>query len=100
MLQMGLLARVAGDPARLRRLSCRFAGMVRPGDTVSFRATESGDQVELGAVNQDGQPVLTRASAELRPPEVEVVRSRHHPAADTKHLKETAMFDLSSRVAV
>jgi acyl dehydratase len=70
MLQMGILARVAGDPARLRRLSCRFAGMVRPGDTVSFRATESGDQVELSAVNQDGQPVLTRASAELRPPEV------------------------------
>jgi acyl dehydratase len=67
MLQMGLLARVAGDPARLRRLSCRFAGMVRPGDTVTFRASERGEQVELSAVNQDGEPVLTRASAELRP---------------------------------
>src|SRR4030088_842338 len=67
MLQMGLLARVAGDPARLRRLSCRFAGMVRPGDTVTFRAEQSGEQVELSAVNQDGEPVLTRASAELRP---------------------------------
>src|SRR5205807_10568076 len=50
MLQMGLLARVAGDPARLRRLSCRFAAVVRPGDTVTFRATEHGDQVELSAV--------------------------------------------------
>ncbi|MDP9246828.1 MAG: MaoC family dehydratase N-terminal domain-containing protein [Candidatus Dormibacteraeota bacterium] len=63
MLQMGLLARVAGDPSRLRRLSCRFAGMVRPGDTVTFRATER----ELSALNQDGQPVLTRGRAELRP---------------------------------
>jgi len=72
MLQMGLLARVAGDPARLRKLSCRFAAIVRPGDTVTFRASERGegsDQVELSAVNQDGQPVLTRASAELRPPD-------------------------------
>jgi acyl dehydratase len=68
MLQMGLLARVAGDPARLRRLSCRFSGMVRPGDTVTFRSgEEAGGRVELSAVNQDGQPVLTRAFAELRP---------------------------------
>ena len=72
MLQMGLLARVAGDPARLRRLSCRFAAIVQPGDTVTFHASdrgEQGDQVELSAVNQDGQPVLTRASAVLRPPD-------------------------------
>jgi acyl dehydratase len=68
MLQMGLLARVAGDPARLRKLSCRFAGMVRPGDTVTFQAVEKGDQVELSALNQDGKPVLTRASAQLGPP--------------------------------
>ena len=71
MLQMGLLARVAGDQARLRRLSCRFAAIVRPGDTVTFRAAErgeGGDQLELSAVNQDGQAVLTRASAELGPP--------------------------------
>jgi acyl dehydratase len=69
MLQMGLLAGVAGDPARLQRLSCRFAAIVRPGDTVTFRASEQGEQVELTAVNQDGKPVLTRASAELRPPD-------------------------------
>jgi acyl dehydratase len=65
MLQMGLLARVAGDPARLRRLSCRFAGMVRPGDTVTFRGRQKGTEVELSAVNQAGEPVLTRARAEL-----------------------------------
>src|SRR5207244_8333758 len=65
MLQMGLLARAAGDPARLRRLSCRFAGMVRPGDTITFRATQKGAEVELSAFNQAGEPVLTRARAEL-----------------------------------
>src|SRR5215475_10044439 len=65
MLQMGLLARVAGDPARLRRLSCRFAGIVRPGDTVTFRGEESDHAVQLTAVNQDGQAVVTRAVAEV-----------------------------------
>jgi acyl dehydratase len=68
MLQMGLLARVAGEPSRVRKLTCRFAGIVRPGDTVTFQAVEKGDQVELSALNQDGQPVLTRANAELGPP--------------------------------
>jgi acyl dehydratase len=67
MLQMGLLARVAGDPGRLRRLSCRFAGLVRPGDIVTFRGTEKDGRVELTAVNQRGEQVLTRASAELKP---------------------------------
>jgi len=67
MLQMGLLARVAGEPRRLRRLSCRFAGMVRPGDTIAFRGEEREGRVELSASNQDGEPVLTKATAELRP---------------------------------
>lgn len=65
MLQMGLLARVAGDPRRLRRLSCRFAGMVRPGDLVTFHGEEQDGLVRLSAVNQDGRPVLTKAVAEL-----------------------------------
>jgi acyl dehydratase len=67
MLQMGLLARVAGPPGRLRRLSCRFVGMVRPQDTVTFRAEpESDGRVRLWAVNQDGQPVVSKAVAALR----------------------------------
>lgn len=65
MLQMGLLARVAGEPGRLRRLSCRFAGIVRPGDTVTFRSEKRDHTVHLTAVNQEGQPVLSRAVAEL-----------------------------------
>ncbi len=69
LLQMGLLAVVAaeaaGGPSRLRRLSCRFAGMVAPGDTVSFTAEPAGDgRLELGAVNQRGEAVLTKAFAE------------------------------------
>jgi acyl dehydratase len=66
LLQMGLLARVAGPPQRLRRLSCRFASMVRPEDTVTFQGREGEDgKIELTAVNQEGRPVLTKLSAEL-----------------------------------
>jgi acyl dehydratase len=72
MLQMGILATVAaeaaGGPDRLRRLSVRFAGMVQPGDTVTFSASPSGDgTLELSALNQRGEAVLTRASADYAP---------------------------------
>ena len=69
MLQMGLLASVAGETAggagRLRRIYCRFAGMVEPGDTVTFAAEDAGPgKLALSAVNQEGEQVLTKASAE------------------------------------
>jgi acyl dehydratase len=69
LLQMGILAVVAagaaGGPEKLRRLSCRFAGMVEPGDTVTFSAEPSGaGRLELRAVNQRGEAVLTKAAAE------------------------------------
>lgn len=69
MLQMGILAVVAADsaggPARLRRLSCRFAGMVEPGDTVTFSAGPPLDaRIELKATNQRGEAVLTKAFAD------------------------------------
>lgn len=69
MLQMGLLATVAvdaaGGPQHLKRLSVRFAGMVRPGDTVTFKAERAGEgKLELSAVNQKGEAVLTKASAD------------------------------------
>lgn len=65
MLQMGLLARVAAPRGHeVTRLSCRFAAMVRPGDTVTFRAEDGEDgRVRLTAVNQDGEAVLTKGQA-------------------------------------
>lgn len=70
MLQMGLAASVAADaaggPDKLRRLSCRFAGMVVPGDVVTFTAEPTGPgKLELRAVNQRGEPVLTKATADF-----------------------------------
>ena len=71
MLQMGLMgvvaAEAAGGPDRLTRLYCRFAGMVVPGDTVTFSADTAGPgKLVLSAVNQKGEPVLTKSSADFR----------------------------------
>jgi acyl dehydratase len=70
MLQMGVAASVAaeaaGGPRRLRRLSVRFAGMVVPGDTVTFSAEPAGEgKLDVKAVNQRGEAVLTRSLAEF-----------------------------------
>ncbi len=72
MLQMSMLALVAGKaaggPRRLRRLGCRFAGMVEPGDTVTFSAEETAPgKLQLKAVNQHGDVVLTKAFADFDP---------------------------------
>ena len=69
MLQMGIAATVAGEAAggsgRLRRLAVRFAGMVVPGDTVTFSAEPAGEgKLDVKAVNQRGEAVLTKAVAE------------------------------------
>jgi len=69
MLQMGIAATVAaeaaGGPDHLRRLFVRFAGMVEPGDTVTFRAESNGpNKLGLSALNQRGEAVLTKAVAE------------------------------------
>ena len=70
MLQMGILATVAaeaaGGPEHLRRIAVRFAGMVVPGDTVTFGAEAAGEgKLALTAVNQKGEAVLTKGTAEL-----------------------------------
>jgi acyl dehydratase len=70
MLQMGLMATVAaeaaGGPDKLRRLYCRFAGMVVPGDTVTFTAEPlAAGRLDLKAVNQKGEAVLTKSVAEF-----------------------------------
>ena len=72
LLQMGILgtvaAEAAGGPGHLRRLFVRFAGMVLPGDTVTFTATRDGEgKLDLSAVNQKGEAVLTKATADYHP---------------------------------
>jgi acyl dehydratase len=70
MLQMGILATVAaeeaGGPEHLRRMTVRFAGMVVPGDSVTFTAQPTeGKRLELSAVNQKGEAVLTKSTGEI-----------------------------------
>lgn len=74
MLQMGVLATMvaawAGDPRRVRKVGCRFAGMVRPGDTLvcggRVAEVEAGVAgLELWAENQEGVRVVSRAFAEV-----------------------------------
>jgi acyl dehydratase len=72
LLQMGILATVAADaaggPQHMKRLFVRFAGMVVPGDTVTFTATPNGDgRLDLSAVNQNGEAVLTKSVADYAP---------------------------------
>jgi acyl dehydratase len=60
----------AGDHRRLRRLRCRFSGMVLPGDTITFTGRVAGNEdglvrLELNADNQKGERVLSKALAEL-----------------------------------
>jgi acyl dehydratase len=69
MLQMGiagtLAAEAAGGGEHLRRLVCRFSGMVVPGDTVTFTAQPLGaNKLDLHAVKENGEAVLTKSSAE------------------------------------
>ncbi len=62
---MTVAAQAAGGPDRLRRLYCRFAGMVVPGDTVNFTAQPAGEgRLQLRAVNEREEPVLTKSVAE------------------------------------
>ena len=74
MLGMAQLANFvvayAGDHRRLRRLRCRFSGMVLPGDTITFTGHVAGNEdglvrLELNADNQKGERVLSKALAEL-----------------------------------
>jgi acyl dehydratase len=69
MLQMGIACSVAAEAAgggdRLRRLVCRFSGMVVPGDTVTFSAEPIvPTKLEIRALKENGEAVLTKSSAE------------------------------------
>jgi 3-hydroxybutyryl-CoA dehydratase len=60
----------AGSPEALKRIKVRFAGPVRPEDEVIVNGTvasidENTATAELAAVNQKGDAVITRASAQM-----------------------------------
>ena len=71
MLQMALMANLAveaagGEPSRIKRLGCRFAAMVLPGDEVTFSGEpDANGRMEITAVKQDGERILTKAFAEI-----------------------------------
>ena len=70
MLQMSMAAivagKAAGGPLRLRKLSVRFAGMVEPGDTVTFVADEVAQgKLQIKATNQHGDVIISKGSAEF-----------------------------------
>ncbi len=75
LLSMALLAQgLTGwlqEPERLKAVSCRFAAMVRPGDTLTFGGTVTEKDAarrritcSLWATNQRGERVLTHGHAE------------------------------------
>ena len=74
MLGMAQLANFvvgwAGDHRRLRTLRCRFAGMIQPGDAITFTGQVTGvdggiARLALDAHNQRGERVLSKAMAEV-----------------------------------
>jgi len=58
-----------GDPTRLKTLSCRFSGMVRPGTTISV-ALKMRNQEDLffEVVNQEGEKAVSKGYACINPP--------------------------------
>jgi acyl dehydratase len=65
MLLMGLMASTVPEPRKLRQIAVRFGGIVVPGDMITFKAEPAGEgRLELSAVNQKGEAVLTKAAAE------------------------------------
>jgi len=60
----------ADDPGALKQLRVRFSSPVKPEDTVTVQAKVAGVEgakatVEFNAVNQNGEEVISMATAEL-----------------------------------
>jgi acyl dehydratase len=56
-----------GDPRKIKQMNSRFAGPVRLGDELNFVAKEitpgeAGQTYTMEVTNQDGEPILKRAS--------------------------------------
>lgn len=57
----------AGDPTRLKRLYCRFTGMVLPGTEIQVRRmkTSGNEHVFFDVLNAKGETALSRGFAEI-----------------------------------
>jgi acyl dehydratase len=58
-----------GDACRLRSLSVRFAGTLFPGESITTSVWRDGERLVLESAcpEREGAPVLTHATAEVRP---------------------------------
>ncbi len=61
-----------GEPARLRRLACRFGGMVIPGSTIAVgltgrRGLEGAEVLFFGVNAADGMPAIRDGAAVIAP---------------------------------
>ncbi|HEX2199448.1 MAG TPA: MaoC/PaaZ C-terminal domain-containing protein [Burkholderiales bacterium] len=53
------------DPAQVRRVRCRFAGMVPMPTTLSVKGTRNGNEISFETRNEGGEAVITRGSIGL-----------------------------------
>jgi acyl dehydratase len=57
-----------GDPARLKTLSCRFSGMVRPGAAISVELKcRNKEDLFFEVINQNGEKAVGKGYALIRP---------------------------------
>jgi acyl dehydratase len=55
-----------GDPGRLKTLSCRFSGMVRPGTTISVALkTRNREDLFFEVMNQEGEKAVSKGYARI-----------------------------------
>ena len=58
-----------GDPARLKTLSCRFTGMVRPGTAIEVELkSRSREDLFFEVINQEGEKAVGKGYARIIPP--------------------------------
>jgi len=55
-----------GDPNRLASVSVRFARPVFPGETLTLKVWQDGDQLSFLTENADGKVVISNGTAEIR----------------------------------
>jgi acyl dehydratase len=60
------LQALKGDPAKVRRVRCRFAGMVPMPSTLTVHGAKNGNEISFETRDGQGAPVLTRGAISLR----------------------------------